>query len=535
MLFFFIHLRIPKLLPMERNKYDVFISYSRKDYKDENGNVIPGNVVSKIKDALDEAGISFWFDENGIHHGDDFAEKIVANIEEADIFIYLSTENSNRSPWTRKEIACAYELEKKIIPVRIDNSRYVKSVMLRISDLDYIDYMKNPEKGMQELLKDVGYYVKNRRDEENKREEEIVRKRMLEEKEIEEVEFLIKKLQAEELSVEVALDDLLLRIQRITNDEKRNYLQSLVDNTNSRKIKNKEKDNIISELKMENQQLKDNLNDVLVVDVVTNKIKKRHVVTVIVMSVLLLSYVIGFVFMNKLISEKEIIISEKEIIISEKVDTIVNLKKNVELLDRKIKALEKYMEGEKQDTINIINGHEYVDLGLPSGLKWATCNIGANKPEEDGDYFAWGETEIKEVYDTTTSLTYKRPFGDFSGVERYDAASANWGGSWRTPTKSEFGELVDFCTWTFTSIGGNRGYVVEGCNGNTIFLPASGYLVGQSKSKKNKGLRGHYWSSTPGGNYLYDYNAYYLYFSNGDEDVDFDYRYYGLTVRPISE
>ena len=517
----------PKLLPMERNKYDVFISYSRKDYKDEEGNVIPGNVVSKIKDALDEAGISFWFDENGILHGDDFAEKIVANIEEADIFIYLSTENSNRSPWTRKEIACAYELEKKIIPVRIDNSRYVKSVMLRISDLDYIDYMKNPEKGMQELLKDVGYYVKNRRDEENKREEEIVRKRMLEEKEIEEVEFLIKKLQAEELSVEVALDDLLLRIQRITNDEKRNYLQSLVDNTNSRKIKNKEKDNIISELKMENQQLKDKLNDVLVVDVVTNKIKKRHVVTVIVMSVLLLSYVIGFVFMNKLISEKEIIISEK-------VDTIVNLKKNVELLDRKIKALEKYMEGEKQDTINIINGHEYVDLGLPSGLKWATCNIGANKPEEDGDYFAWGETEIKEVYDTTTSLTYKRPFGDFSGVERYDAASANWGGSWRTPTKSEFGELVDFCTWTFTSIGGNRGYVVEGCNGNTIFLPASGYLVGQSKSKNNKGLGGRYWSSTPDDGY--DGNAYGLYFSDVSVNMYWGYdRNDGLTVRPISE
>mgnify|MGYP003299024378 CR=1 FL=1 len=71
--------------------YDVFISYSRKDYKDENGNVIPGNVVSKIKDALDEAGISFWFDENGIHHGDDFGEKIVDNIEDSEIFIFLST------------------------------------------------------------------------------------------------------------------------------------------------------------------------------------------------------------------------------------------------------------------------------------------------------------------------------------------------------------------------------------------------------------------------------------------------------------
>ena len=77
-------------------KYDVFISYSRLDYKDEKGNVIPDNVVSKVKDALTSAGVTYWFDEDGIHHGDDFAEKIVANIEESDIFIYLSTENANK-------------------------------------------------------------------------------------------------------------------------------------------------------------------------------------------------------------------------------------------------------------------------------------------------------------------------------------------------------------------------------------------------------------------------------------------------------
>lgn len=521
-------------------KYDVFISYSRLDYKDEKGNVIPDNVVSKVKDALTAAGMTYWFDEEGIHHGDDFAEKIVANIEESDIFIYLSTENANKSPWTRKEIACAYELEKKIIPVRIDNSRYDRSVMLRISDLDYIDYMKNPEKGMQELLKEVAYYIKNKRDEENKREEEIERKRILEEKEIEEIELLIKKLQAEELSVEVARDDLLLRIQRINNDEKRNHLQSLVESTSPGIIKNREKDNSISELKKENQKLKDKLDNMPDVGIMPDKLKKRHIVIVIVLSVLLLSSVVGLIFASKSISEKESVLSEKKLVIFHREQQIVDLENKVVVLNDKIKILENYKEGDEQDANNIINGHEYVDLGLPSGLKWATCNVGANKPEEDGCYYAWGETKTKEVYDTVTSLTYGKKLGDFSGVERYDAARANWGGSWRMPIRSEFEELIDNCKWTFTSIGGNSGYIVEGPNGNTIFLPAAGCLEGQSKAKKYKGKVGYYWSSTPPNDYSYNYggsyDAYFLYFDNGGEHVNWcDNRYDGLTVRPITE
>ena len=197
-----------------------------------------------------------------------------------------------------------------------------------------------------------------------------------------------------------------------------------------------------------------------------------------------------------------------------------------------------YKEGNEHDSINnIINGHEYVDLGLPSGLKWATCNVGANKPEECGYYYAWGETKTKEVYDTETSLTDGKKLGDFSGVERYDAARANWGGSWRMPTKSEFEELVNNCTWTFISIGGNSGHIVEGPNGNSIFLPAAGYLEGQSKAKNHKGKEGHYWSSTPyGGYYGAVDGAYYLYFLNGSESVNWDYhRPNGLTVRPITE
>lgn len=143
----------------EPNKYDVFISYSRKDYVDEQKNVIPGNVVSQVKDALTAAGISYWFDEEGIYSGQNFVEKIVTSIEAAEIFIFLSTENANKSPWTCKEIASAAELGKHIIPVRIDETPYNKKVLFRIADLDYIEYYVNPEKGLADLLDAVKVHL----------------------------------------------------------------------------------------------------------------------------------------------------------------------------------------------------------------------------------------------------------------------------------------------------------------------------------------------------------------------------------------
>lgn len=107
-------------------------------------------------------------------------------------------------------------------------------------------------------------------------------------------------------------------------------------------------------------------------------------------------------------------------------------------------------------TENKINGHEYVDLGLPSGLKWATCNVGANSPSEYGDYYAWGETTTKTSYTYENSKTYNKKIGDIGGNASYDAARANWGGTWRMPTKEEFDELLNKCTCTWTTQGGKK-------------------------------------------------------------------------------
>lgn len=156
------------------------------------------------------------------------------------------------------------------------------------------------------------------------------------------------------------------------------------------------------------------------------------------------------------------------------------------------------------------NGFPWVDLGLPSGLKWAICNVGASRPEEYGDYFAWGETKPKTIYDVSTyeycngsssSLNKYNTSSDFGTVDNKttlelsdDAARANWGGSWRMPTKAEQDELRNKCTWTWTSQNGVNGYqVTSKTNGNSIFLPAAGYYDGVGLNKV--GADGYYWSS----------------------------------------
>ena len=191
------------------------------------------------------------------------------------------------------------------------------------------------------------------------------------------------------------------------------------------------------------------------------------------------------------------------------------------------------------ETVVVHGGHECVDLGL--SVKWATCNVGANKPEEYGDYFAWGETTEKGTYYKDNCPTYgltkselqSQGYIDSEGnlTPKYDAARANWGGNWRMPTKTEMQELKDRCTWTWTTQNGVNGYKVKGPNGNSIFLPAAGcrhdgWFI-------NVGSRGFYWSSTPresGSN-----SAYYLYFDSSHHRVNDYYRYYGLSVRPVLE
>ena len=185
-----------------------------------------------------------------------------------------------------------------------------------------------------------------------------------------------------------------------------------------------------------------------------------------------------------------------------------------------------------------------VNLGLPSGLKWATCNVGANAPEEYGDYFAWGEISPKENY---VWATYKWCYGSNRNINKYnhynntdnlrqlqlsdDAARANWGENWRMPTDAEWTELRTQCGWLWTKQEGKNGYLVTGPNGNSIFLPAAGERSGEKLYSAGSG--GVYWSSSLGTGGP-DY-AYTVGFDSGNIGRYIDSRCYGKSVRPVTE
>ncbi|MDE6650023.1 MAG: fibrobacter succinogenes major paralogous domain-containing protein [Muribaculaceae bacterium] len=188
-----------------------------------------------------------------------------------------------------------------------------------------------------------------------------------------------------------------------------------------------------------------------------------------------------------------------------------------------------------------INDHDWVDLGLPSGLKWATTNVGASTPEDFGDYFAWGETCPKTVYADTNCITYRKDFADMTRerivdqqgdlTKNHDAASSNWGNSWRMPTDEEFKELIETCKWEFTENDATTGYLITGPNNQSIFLVAAGYCIGE-KVVDQEDL-GDYWSATA----VKDMNrvSNSLGFSPKSYGRRCYARYRGRTIRPVTE
>ena len=183
---------------------------------------------------------------------------------------------------------------------------------------------------------------------------------------------------------------------------------------------------------------------------------------------------------------------------------------------------------EPEETISgTENGHNYVDLGLPSGLKWATCNVGATSPEKYGNYYAWGEINTKTEYTAANCTTHEQNIADFSGNTKYDVAAAVWGGNWRMPTVGEFQELLVNCTWEWCVQGGVNGHRVTGPNGNKIFLPAAGSRDG--KVLNYESYCAFYWSTTP--NNLND--AFSLGYENANVNIYYGLRYFGEPVRPV--
>ena len=205
----------------------------------------------------------------------------------------------------------------------------------------------------------------------------------------------------------------------------------------------------------------------------------------------------------------------------------------------------------KEPNNGTYNGHDYVDLGLPRGTLWATCNVGADTPEGYGDHVAWGETQPKAVY---TDSNYLYTHGGYFEFTKYctkpefgyngftdnlktlqpsdDAATVNWGEGWRTPTINEWIELVTKCSYTFTTRNGVNGCVFTGRNGNSIFLPVRG-RIGDDKSSIEDDI-GNYWSSSLNKGWPVYAKGFQFIIGFDDCDIYNDFsRCAGYSVRPV--
>ena len=206
----------------------------------------------------------------------------------------------------------------------------------------------------------------------------------------------------------------------------------------------------------------------------------------------------------------------------------------------------------KPDEPNLVsgsyNGYDFVDLGLPSGTLWAICNVGADTPEGYGDYFAWGETTPKDTYDWNTYRHFNYSFNQFTkycsnsnlGYNGFtddlttlepidDAATANWGDGWRTPTQAEWQELLDNTNGTLTNQNGVKGWMLTAANGNSLFLPSAGCRLNSDFC--DAGDLSYYWSSS-----LYITNPFcarYIYFNSSDIHMDGHDRFFGQSVRAV--
>ena len=219
-----------------------------------------------------------------------------------------------------------------------------------------------------------------------------------------------------------------------------------------------------------------------------------------------------------------------------------------------LKDTDGYFYGELQSfktlkaTSGELNGHTWVDLGLPSGLKWATMNVGANYEADYREWYAWGMTRTTNSYGTSfydyyDSMTIPT---NISGTS-YDVARQKWGSSWRIPTFLEFKELYDNCTFEWTTLSGNHGGLFTGPNGNTIFMPAAGGIgpmYSNGSLVKYADEKGVYWSASMA--YRQNGNmANYFYFSStgasltttilGSRTNNYTNAFNGMQIRPVTD
>ena len=503
-------------------KHDIFISYKRLD-KDK---------VFEIKNFIEnKTGYKCWIDLDGIESDAQFANVIIRAINDCELFLFMYSHNHTEiddNDWTVREINFAEDKKKRIVFVNIDNTPLTDWFKLVFGTKQQVD--ASSDFAMNKLCVDIARWLKSGMKTDMRNTNDALIRietdldcrvlRFKEELAIAKADDITEirlpkgthKLTFEGLE---SKEDSYTIIKDIKDLDFEDYVEvKLLDKYNARKEREKALEEDERKIQEEQEQTEREGQNKEKED----KGRKRREKIIsnnkwIYVTLTILLFVVAIILLknnNISKSESEPTIEKPEI----------------------TGALESEPTIEKPEVRdNYINGHEYVDLGL--SVKWATCNVGANKPEDYGNYYAWGETNTKSSYKEDNCTTYGKQMNDISGNPQYDVARKKWGVTWRMPTKAEMLELINSCTCQWTTQNGVKGYKVTGPNGNHIFLPAAGYRNGSSLFYDGDG--GIYWSSAPN-DYGHDYNAYGLGFYNGGEYVGWGYyRNYGFSVRPITE
>ena len=543
-------------------KKRIFISYKRDD-KD---------IVFKIKDDIEKnVGEMCWIDLDDIKCDVNyFVDVITKSIDEADIFLFMYSKKHTEitdfeNDWPLRELNYAREEKKRIVFLNIDGTPLLGWFKLMFSMKQQIDVTstKVMNKFYRDLSKWLGKEDANNADVDNNNVK------------VNDVKGVVYKVRANR-ACWLYIDD--EKMQQLDANKTAKF--QLESGVYLRKVVDCEEDNVSKEDKITlfEKQVFDDIDLATLYQKYQNRNTVQDVFSRIWIKSTKTSQILGWIisacFLCAFVFCVVVLLDSKppmpgsssnnslvDTINFSVLDSIVDLSQNI----AREKDSVQFQVGEskkgpsisqskpekenvvipKQPQRIMVNAHECVDLGL--SVKWATCNVGADSPEDYGDYFAWGEVESKTTYDWSTykyGLDYNK-LTKYSSKSRYgkdgftdsktvldpedDAATANWGGAWRMPTKAERDELLNNCRWDWTTQNGVNGYKVTGPNGNSIFLPAAGHM--SEGALRYAGLRGYYWSSSLDTDNLG--SAYYVYFSSDKLYRDYDDCCYGLSVRPV--
>ena len=442
----------------------VFVSYSRADTKE----VLP--LVDRLEE---ETGVHFWIDREGIESAAQFEEVIISAIDQAQVVLFMLSDNSQHSQWTKDEITYAKNTGKRVVPIVLHGGELQGWFLFKFGRINYIDATQDDQ--LQRLAADIREWLH-------------------------------------------------VRKEQAPHAERVNFTETI-------RISDTPAGSTQDEMKTASNVRRNGNNFSLFL----KKHRKGCVLslTITLACCAVIIFILPTTLLHKVGNKRD----QRTSSIPSQNATLTcpncNGKGNVSVEDGTlVVCVACNGRGIITDktSIGIAGGRIYVDLGL--SVRWAMCNIGAFSQEQCGDYYAWGEISPKASYSTDNSITFRMEGTmDIGGDSIYDAAQANWGGSWRLPTETEAQELIDDCTWEWIDLKGQAGCRVTGPSGLSIFLPACG--LKEEESLSSVGEFGGYWTSSA----VIKCVAFAITIDRSPFRVQLPSasRYVGYTVRPVCE